>query len=1144
MFKVKKLKITGFKSFAFPTEIEIGNGVTGIVGPNGCGKSNIFESIRWVMGESSSKSLRSNSMDEVIFSGTDKIPAKNFAEVSIELEKISKKTDGKFNDKESFSISRSIERGVGSFYKMNNKEVRAKDISIFFSDTGSGSRSSSVISQGNIDQVINFKPIERKIILEDAAGTSGLQARRRESELKLSATENNLERLTDTLNNLENQKKSLQRQARQAQKYEQIVNDIKKNESLLLYLEWKSIEDEVSQSREKFKEINEKLASKRKQIDLTEAKKNSMLLGIDKINSDLNKFNIELQSKSAQRNNLFNEKNIFKNRKKEIEYFLQTLKKDKELEKNRLDEFNKNIELVCKTISNFPNIAESKNNLKKEQTEEFQLQEKLKDCESNLVNEMQLLLGEEFKLDNLKESQDNLINKRNELVISEKETKELIKQNKQFTFEKKINNLINEKNKLEENLDTFKRQINSLVSEKSELNEKLNKVNIQVEDSKRQLTENITEINTLKMMLKDLDLSKDSIYNLLKIKKGFEIPIFAILKEVLDAEINSSKKRWINISHNKLIPVDNALSNYIVSPKILIPFLSQVSLVNNTKEGFSKQKDLKTGQFIVSINGVIWRWDGFVNEKREGKEKWMIHKSRLANLDIIFHKTQDNVKLNMKNQDQLSSKIMNLEKKEFDFKLKTESLYSQINDISLQINEIKEKNLDTKSDLAKLDEKLNFIAKEKTSIIEELKKIDNLQKMNDLQNKTAHKTDKSIIENLIEELKSQINKKRDIITKHHEEIISNEIKLKYLQNDEIQNKKRVNECLNQIKNIEIRERKLIEENEKIQEFPIDLEVKLEKLETDNQNILVKINENNLKKEREKISLGELNKEIRSQIDSKDKLKDVFIRTEQNIIHLNEKQKDLRNIIFEKIKCQPSEILENNDLTEFKIPDMEELKSTLEKLIFHREQMGPVNLRAYIEEKEISEQFQTLELEKNDLVNAIEKFRVAISQINNEGKKKLIEAFAKVNKNFSILFQKLFDGGSASLELVKSDDPLQTGIEIFAKPPGKKLTSISLLSGGEKTLTAISLIFSIFLINPSPLCILDEVDAALDDVNVEKFCEIMDFIRKETNTRFLIISHHKTTMAMVDRVYGVTMTQKGISDVVSVDFNKEEFKVAI
>ena len=348
MFTVNKLRISGFKSFAHSTELLIQDGVTGVIGPNGCGKSNVFEAIRWVMGESSSKSLRSSSMDEVIFNGTQQVPAKNFAEVSIELDNFDGELPGNISNEKKVVITRTLERGVGSFYKINNKEVRAKDVSILFYDSGSGPRSSSIISQGNIDQIINSKPIDRKVILEDAAGTSGLQSRRHESELKLQATETNLEKIDLNLNNLINQKKDLSRQSRQAEKYEQISESIKFNQSIIVYTQWKNNISEIDQtqsfkdkiSEETQKCINE-LAKFQNELNL----KKKIETQLDQKKESLNKKNFQIRTEINKYNN---ELSGINNKKEEINRFLKTIENDKELEKTRVSELEKNKKIFNK----------------------------------------------------------------------------------------------------------------------------------------------------------------------------------------------------------------------------------------------------------------------------------------------------------------------------------------------------------------------------------------------------------------------------------------------------------------------------------------------------------------------------------------------------------------------------------------------------------------------------------------------------------------------------------------------------------------------------------------------------------------------------------------------------------------------------
>ena len=1144
MFKVKKLKISGFKSFAFTCEFEISDGVTGIVGPNGCGKSNIFEAIRWVMGESSSKSLRSNSMDEVIFNGTDKIPAKNFAEVSLELEATKKNDDYSTQNEEKILISRSIERGMGSFYKINNKEVRAKDVQVMFSDSGSGSRSSSIISQGNIDQIINYKPIDRKVILEDAAGISGLQSRRRESELKLNATENNLERLSDSLNNLETQQKSLKRQARQAEQYQHITDKIKQIESIILWEDWKVLDSDFVQAKKKFDEIKNQLDMLLKKDTETDGIKLIEEKKLDSFNQLISELNKKLQVKINDKNNLFSEKESLRNRKIEIQSYLETISKDKSLEEKRLQEFEKNILIIIKKIENFSDIELAKDQLKNEKTNEFQLQEKLKESESILANEKQLLLGEEFKLDNLKESKDYLLNKKNELEDQIKKTKLDHLEISKSLSNKSLKDLDNQKKKIEERVSNLKKKSDVIQLKKNNLLEKISIYSLESDIISKDLTKDISEINTLKNLIKDINLSPDSIFNLLKIEKGYENAVYSSLKEELNANLDNSKKRWVQLEIEELPDIDNKLANHVTAPKSLNPILSQIMVVNNDTEGFKKQKQLKFGQIIVSKEGSLWRWDGFVAENLEENKKWFHYKNRISELEIKIKKLENNLNKITSAKDKLEKSEKSISEEIQRNNSEIENSYKNLSINAQKFSENKEKNAATLNNIERLNEKVIFLNQERNSIQDELDKVIDAQKVNDEQQKNKPKGNEDFTQSLVDEIKKQIFDKRKKINELNEKILADEINYKYLQTDLQQNKKRKVESLEQLENFKLREEKYFKQQQEINIFPKNLDKKILIIENSIIDLEKEISDNQKKNEINRQNLQKIADEIKKQFNYKENLKENFIRTEENIIHIKEKKKDLNDIIFQRFKCQPEEIKEKMNIKNSEKIDNENLKKSLEKLSFQREQMGPVNLRADIEEKEISEELNSLELEKNDLLLAIKKLRVAINQINEQGKKKLINAFELVNKNFSEIFEKLFDGGKASLELVNSDDPLQTGLEIFAKPPGKKLTNINLLSGGEKTLTAVSLIFSIFLINPSPLCVLDEVDAALDDVNVEKFCKILDEVKKKTKTKFLIVTHHKITMTMVDKVYGVTMGQKGISDIVSVNFDTNLLKEVI
>ena len=1144
MFTVKKLKISGFKSFAHPTEILIEDGVTGIIGPNGCGKSNVFEAIRWVMGETSSKSLRSGSMDDVIFNGTQSLPAKNIAEVTIELDKFEGDIQNILTNEKKVIISRTLERGVGSFYKINNKDVRAKDVSILFYDSGSGPRSSSIISQGNIDQVINYKPIDRKIILEDAAGTSGLQARRHESELKLQSTELNLEKLEINLNNLGEQKRTLSRQARQAERYENLSQSIKFYQSVLTFSEWQENIIKINKENEN---INEIKSSLKDCFEKSEIQRN-------KINENKNKIEKSIQRKELlskkmfstenEINNLKNKLEGIQNKRNEIGNFLKTILNDKNLEVKKFKDLQNYIFSLEEKIKNKTDLFSYKEKLTQLNVEETNLKNELKQLETIFVNEIQLTLGEEFRSDNLKEEKESLLSKKESLVEEEKRIANNLVSIKNSKKKTNLNFLENEKKKLEKNIFSQKNNISKNINEENSQKILSEELDIEIETLSKRLTEIITEIKTLNQLTGSINLPKETILSLIKIKSGFENTVYASLMYELDATLKKSRKRWVKQNILNLIPIENSLLNYVKGPDELKPVLSQIGFVKTTEEAFKLQKNLNVGQSLVDKQGNIWRWDGFISEEN-------LQNKKIIDAQLKINKLEEEQKvINQKlfSQNKKKDKLKEIQKKIEEKKIleskDLEKIYQDLDKIVENISSEREKISILEYDSKKYFEKNSEINNQIQEVNSKLKIIQEKENLLIKSENESNNNDKKAVEKKIQDLDKTIDQKRNEISSIKEIIVKEELNQSYLNNDILKSKKSLVEADKQIQILSEREKRYLEENKSLEVQPDQLNSKIDNFfgvynafkndyeETENNlnNLL-----NNLNNEESKmVNLNNKRENCRNEI----------TKVEILLNNFREKEKELRNIIFEKTKRQPEELQNEKSFRDLKQKSFDEINKYLEKIIFQREQMGPVNLRAKIEEKEIESTISEIELEKNDLVQAIEKLRVAINKINSEGKNRLISAFDKVNKNFSDLFKKLFNGGEAKLELVKSDDPLQTGLEIFARPPGKKLSNISLLSGGEKTLTAISLIFSIFLINPSPICILDEVDAALDDINVEKFCKILAELKNNTKTKFLIITHHKTTMSSIDRVYGVTMAQKGISDIVSVDFEKNNLQEAI
>ena len=664
----------------------------------------------------------------------------------------------------------------------------------------------------------------------------------------------------------------------------------------------------------------------------------------------------------------------------------------------------------------------------------------------------------------------------------------------------------------------------------------------EIDISSTKLTQIETELKTLNLLTSSKGLSDDSIVNLLKIKKGYEDAVYAALTNELDATLKKSKKRWIKTSFKNIDPIENNLSSFVESPKELNLILSQISLVEDSKEASEKQKNLKVGQSIVDKKGSMWRWDGFISEENQQNKNLIdaqLKIKELVNQQNKFRISLNSLRLKKESQLKVQSELNETLKKE---NIDLEKNYREYDATQSQFSTLIQKKSLLEFNIKDIKEKIDLHIKEERLSSKELEKIKSMEVSSPkLDN---NKNEKEEVQKTIQNLDQQLDKKREEINLIKESIMKEELNESFRKNDLQKTEVRITECLRQIEILEKREIDYIRENKKLENLPSDLREKINHYQGQFNEVQKEITQTISNENETKGFIFNLEKKIEQFNKERENKINEITKIDINLENLKIKEKELRSTIFQRSKIQPEEFENNLKEKQIEITNYEDLKIKLDRLISQREQMGPVNLRAKTEEKIISQSIDELEMEKLDLTQAIEKLRLAINKINNEGKNRLLKAYEEVNKNFSELFKKLFNGGEAKLELVKTDDPLQTGIEIYARPPGKKLSSISLLSGGEKALTAISLIFSIFLINPSPICILDEVDAALDENNVEKFCNILLELKKNTKTKFLIITHHKITMTSIDRVYGVTMAQKGISDIVSVDFEKTNLKEAV
>jgi chromosome segregation protein len=854
----KKIQLKGFKSFAEKTNFLIEDGLTGIVGPNGCGKSNIVESLRWVMGETSAKSMRGSGMEDVIFSGTSNKPSKNIAEVSISVENKNKTGPIQFKDFDSIEIRRKIEKDKGSKFYINDKEVRARDTQMFFADLSTGAHSPSMISQGRIGILVTAKPADRRAILEEAAGISGLHVRRHEAELRLSSAENNLKRADELRRQQEKQLANLQKQAEEATKYKTISEEIKKIEAGLYYLRLKEIDHEIKLENEINSEAEGKVTGFNEKINQLESQ---IKTETDKV-IPLREKNIENLSKIQRLN----------------------------LELQSIDEDN------IRTQDEIENIKKS-----------------LKTIEEDTDREKGIVIDANSNEKRLKEEKNELIEIDSKYFETEKLSNE---------------DLENAKNKLKEEQKSVDKIINIFADGNINISiEPIQNVKSTISRAKELINNN--EVNQALVLLDRCKIEIDNFLN--------------------NLQNDESKKKLLNINEKN----EN------------IKLLQENYADSFSKNQSIKKESIKRNERIKTIETEIESW-----------------KNLLSNSEKMVRELNDR-----------KNKLLN-----------------QLNGLEQQPQIQAEKK-------GQISESLRISEKEK---------IEN--------------------ENIIENIDKKINTIRVELNETQE------------------------------KTIQIRERKA--------------------------------------------SSG------------------------ATIDGLKKRRNDLLERVDTELNLNENNLLENSNIIGVsETPDAVTQEEKLDEKKREREKLGSVNLRAYEETNKYEIEIKKMEQDRKDLATAIIKLKESINELNQKGRERLLDAFERVNRKFSEVYTKLFNGGSAKLELVDSDDPLEAGLEMLVSPPGKRLQSITLLSGGEQALTALSLIFAVFLTNPSPICVLDEVDAPLDDANVKRFCGLLDELTKITNTRFIIVTHHALTMSKMDRLYGVTMPEKGISQLVAVDLQKAESMVA-
>ena len=1149
MVQFTKLRLHGFKSFVDPTVMEIGSGLTGVVGPNGCGKSNLVEALRWVMGETSAKRMRGSGMDDVIFSGTKNRPARNTAEVSLWLDNSDRKAPAELNNSDELEIIRHIERENGSTYRVNGKIVRAKDIQLLFADSSIGAHSPALVSQGRVADLISAKPTQRRLVLEEAAGISGLHTRKHEAELKLKAAENNLTRAEDVLGTMELQMQALKKQARQASRYRNLSDHIKKAEATVLYLQWLKTNTALEQAMDAFKNADKAVAQHTIEVTTLTKEHTEKTAILPELRKKEAEVAASLQHLKLSYNMLEKEATQLDETLAENKLALEQIDSDITHETDNLNELKERQKLLTTELATYSNdsVDNIDNDLEILKNELNEQQEKIQILRETQASIEAKINDSKYKKQRWEQSLDNIDAQKAKVTVRTAHMKHELNELKsnipngdeEEKLSRAIKNKVNNINKLKDNID---------VSDKEKLSLEVIVENAvsSLQSKENEFIKLKTEIETLEQMLtsKDIDDSAEPILNNVEVKNGFEKALAVALGEDADASENKDAPiYWLELPELKNTPKlptsIEALSNFVKTPKALNRRLSLIGVVEDDNIASKLITELEAGQVIVTKTGSAWRWDGLVITsdapsasaiRLEQKNKLNECKKLLPDLEKQLEESKNILEKEKDKRDKIINEIAELRRS-----LNSEE--SEIHNLRLRYEEVVNANSEVKARISAVQENIKNAENELSELQNEYDDIKN--KLASLDETTNLEKELAQIVADIENLRQSKNKKQS----EYDQLLGAE-QVKKQRIEELQTD--LQNCCDRLEKTTTRLSELKERRNSLLEKQKLLLAKPENMEEELQQLLNKITEAEKIRDIAADKLAEVENAV-SEVQTKLRLaekeqadaREARAHAKATVSAAKETEEMIQAQIHEKFSCDINEMLVQTAIeTEAdKLPPLEKAQDKLERLLRERDNMGPVNLRADIESQELAEQMDLMIKEKDDLISAISKLRQGISKINKEARERLLKAFDVVNNHFQDLFTRLFNGGSAYLELTDADDPLEAGLEIYAQPPGKKMQILSLFSGGEQTLTSIALIFAMFLTNPAPICVLDEIDAPLDDSNVDRVCTLLEQLTKETSTRFIVITHHRMTMARMDRLYGVTMGEKGVSQLVSVDLQQ-------
>ena len=1142
------LRLSGFKSFVDQTDVPIEPGLTGVVGPNGCGKSNLVEALKWVMGETSARQMRGDEMDDVIFKGTASRPTRNLAEVGLTLDNQQKKAPALFNDADQLEISRRIERGHGSVYRVNGKEVRARDVQTLFADAATGAHSAALVSQGRITQLVNAKPADRRLLLEEAAGISGLHSRRHEAELRLRAAEQNLARLEDVLIALDGQLHGLKRQARQATRYRNIGEQLRKVEAQLAHVRWIKVMLLRQAADQALAESDRAVGALTGVAAEAATRQADIAAGLPALrNAEAETVQRLDQARRAEAEVAAEERRVAdarqeaEGRRTEIATDMgreQALAEDARASLTRLDQHRSALEAeragegearaetearlqAAAAVSEAGEafVAERSQQLAADEARQVQLDRQARDLDQRLARiaqEIEQVAAEKTRLEEEAGSERQLTLALD--TVQEAEAKAVADRLFAVRADEQRQAAVADETRRREALQAIEAGLTRITAEMSALSELL-----------------------ASGAAGDLPPAVDA----LQVDPGYEAALGAALGDDLTAPIAAEGPvRW-----TALPPLDGApslpdgvtpLAAHVRAPPALARRLSQIGVVADAAEAERLLPQLKAGQRLAGRDGGLWRWDGFLVAMGAptAAAVRLKQRNRLAELEI------DRTRIDAERSEAataLGAARAAAEAAGAGDRNAREAVRQSL----ARVNEARRAEAALRQRLAAVTARLSALEEraqrltvdriESTNALEAAREeADQLGDLDALRQILAQRRAE------VAEARAKLIEARGARDRVVSEIEARRRRLEQIGQERQSWEQRVTGAQARVAALEERAQVVTADLERLSTRPAELQVLRRTALDEIQSAEAARRQAGDRVVAADTALTEADRHLKQTERDLFEKREARVRAEGTVAQAEDAVQRLAQVIREKLECEPDKVLEHAALEEGESPAPEDdLLQKEHRLVREREQIGPVNLRAEEEMRELDEQIAGLKNERGDLVQAIARLRHGIGELNREGRERLLTSFDKVNAHFGELFTRLFGGGRAFLKLTDSEDPLEAGLEIMASPPGTKLQVLSLMSGGETTLTALSLLFAVFLTNPAPICVLDEADAALDDSNVDRFCTLLEDIARSTGTRFLVITHHRMTMSRMDRLYGVTMAERGISQLVAVDLREAE-----